>query len=136
MILGIGSDMVHIDRIEALMDRFKERFEKHVFTEAEVNGLTRFSVENKRGRASYLARRFAAKEAFSKALGTGFRNGLVMKDIGVINDMAGKPHIELTGHAKAIFDEFTRGKKVIAHLTLSDDYPLAQAFVIISEGQL
>lgn len=132
MILGLGTDMVHIDRIEKLMDRFAERFEKHSYTAQEVQGGKRFADYNKRGRASYYARRFAAKEAFAKALGTGFRNGLIMKDIGVTNNLAGKPSFILTGRAKEMLAELAKGDEVEVHLTLSDDYPLAQATVIIA----
>lgn len=132
MILGIGTDMVHIDRIEKLMERFTERFEKHCYTQAEIEGSKRFGEENKRGKAAYYARRFAAKEAYSKALGTGFRNGLIMKDIGVVNDLAGKPFIKPTGRAKIMLEELAKDDEVLVHLTLSDDYPLAQAIVMIS----
>ena len=131
MILGLGADMVHIDRIEKLMARFKERFQKHSYTEDEVQGANKFAKDNVRGRAGYFARRFAAKEAFAKALGTGFRNGLIMKDIGVVNDIAGKPYLKLTGRAQEMLDELAKHDEVRVHLTLSDDYPLAQAVVII-----
>lgn len=132
MILGIGSDIVHIERIQVLLDRFSGRFEKHVYTEDEINNAVRFSPSNVRGRAAYFARRFAAKEAFAKALGTGFRNGLIMRDIGVVNNVAGKPNLILSGHAQTFLQDLAKGKKVFTHLSLSDDYAIAQAFVIIS----
>ncbi len=133
MILGLGNDIVHIDRVEELLKKFGDRFIKRSYTPDEIHGAVRFGANNNIGRASYFARRFAAKEAFSKAVGTGFRAGLRFQDIGVINDELGKPHLVLTGKAKELVDKMApKGKKAICHISLCDDYPIAQAIVIIS----
>ncbi len=128
MILGLGSDLCNIERIQKSLDRFGARFESRVFTEVEQ------AKGNKRPftKAGTLAKRFAAKEAFSKAVGTGFRNGVFMKDIGVINAPSGAPTLALTGGAKARLDAMVpSGYEARIHLTLTDDHPWAQAFVII-----
>lgn len=132
MILGLGSDIVHIDRIESLIERFGERFIKRSYTPDEIHGADRFGANNTSGRASYFARRFAAKEACAKALGTGFRNGLRFQHIGVVNDELGKPHLILTDKAQELLKNITpHGKKSVCHISLCDDYPIAQATVII-----
>ena len=128
MIIGIGSDLCNIDRIQGSLDRFGERFEKRVFT--------RLEREKARSRpftiAGTYAKRFAAKEAFSKAVGTGFRRGVYMKDIGVANGPSGAPTLSLTGGAARRLAHLTPfGHEVSIHLTLTDDHPWAQAFVII-----
>ncbi len=128
MIIGTGSDLCNIDRIQKSLDRFGDRFENRVFTEAERD------KGNKRPftKAGTLAKRFAAKEAFSKAVGTGFRRGVFMKDIGVVNAASGAPTLALTGGAKARLDAVVpSGYEAHIHLTLTDDHPWAQAFVII-----
>lgn len=128
MIIGLGSDLCNIERIQNSLNRFGERFENRVFTEAERARARRrpFTI------AGTYAKRFAAKEAFSKAVGTGFRRGVFMKDIGVINAPSGAPTLALSGGAAARLEELTpEGYATAIHLTLTDDHPWAQAFVIL-----
>ena len=128
MIIGLGSDLCNIERIQASIERFGERFENRVFTEVERAKARRrpFTI------AGTYAKRFAAKEAFSKAVGTGFRAGVFMKDIGVVNGASGAPTLVVTGGAKARLDGMIpAGHRARIHLTLTDDHPWAQAFVII-----
>ena len=133
MIVGIGSDLCNIERIEASVARFGERFLNRVFTEVERAKAERRPVT----RAGTLAKRFAAKEAFSKAVGTGFKRGVYMKDIGVVNAPSGAPTLALTGGAKARLDALTPpGHAVDVHLTMTDDHPWAQAFVILYARKL
>ena len=128
MIIGLGSDLCNIERIQASLDRFGERFERRVFTDAERAKANRRPFT----RAGTLAKRFAAKEAFSKAVGTGFKRGVFMKDIGVVNAASGAPTLALSGGAAARLAELTPpGMTARVHLTLTDDHPWAQAFVII-----
>ncbi len=128
MIIGLGSDLCNIERIQKSLDRFGARFENRVFTEIErAKGDRRPFTK-----AGTLAKRFAAKEAFSKAVGTGFKRGVFMKDIGVINAPSGAPTLALTGGAKARLDAMIPdGYEAYVHLTLTDDHPWAQAFVVI-----
>ncbi|MBY0304142.1 MAG: holo-ACP synthase [Sphingomonas sp.] len=128
MIIGLGSDLCNIERIQTSLDRFGDRFEQRVFTAVEraKAGQRPFT------RAGTYAKRFAAKEAFSKAVGTGFKRGVFMKDIGVVNARSGAPTLALTGGAKARLDAMIpEGHLARIHLTLTDDHPWAQAFVII-----
>ncbi len=128
MIIGLGSDLCNIERIQNSLDRFGERFEKRVFTELEQAKASKRPFT----KAGTLAKRFAAKEAFSKAVGTGFKRGVYMKDIGVVNAPSGAPTLALTGGAKARLDAMIpNGYEARVHLTLTDDHPWAQAFVII-----
>jgi holo-[acyl-carrier protein] synthase len=128
MIIGLGSDLCNIERIQNSLDRFGERFEQRVFTDLELRKAARRPFT----KAGTLAKRFAAKEAFSKAVGTGFRAGVFMKDIGVVNTPSGAPTLALTGGARARLDAITPdGHAASIHLTLTDDHPWAQAFVII-----
>jgi holo-[acyl-carrier protein] synthase len=128
MIVAIGSDLCNIERIQASLDRFGERFEARVFTEVERARAARRPFT----RAGTYAKRFAAKEAFSKAVGTGFRMGVFMKDIGVVNMKSGAPTLALTGGAATRLAALTpAGHEAVVHLTLTDDHPWAQAFVII-----
>ena len=128
MIIAIGSDLCSIERIQSSLDRFGERFENRVFTEIERAKANRRPFT----KAGTLAKRFAAKEAFSKAVGTGFRAGVFMKDIGVVNAISGAPTLALTGGAKAKLDSLVPpGHEPVVHLTLTDDHPWAQAFVVI-----
>lgn len=128
MIIGLGSDLCNIERIQNSLDRFGERFESRVFTDLERAKAARRPFT----KAGTLAKRFAAKEAFSKAVGTGFRAGVFMKDIGVVNAPSGAPTLALTGGARARLDAITPdGHAASIHLTLTDDHPWAQAFVII-----
>lgn len=128
MIVGLGSDLCNIERIQNSLDRFGERFVQRVFTPVEQAKAARRPLT----RAGTLAKRFAAKEAFSKAVGTGFKAGVFMKDIGVVNAPSGAPTLALTGGAKARLDAMIpAGHRAVVHLTLTDDHPWAQAFVII-----
>jgi holo-[acyl-carrier protein] synthase len=128
MIVGLGSDLCNIERIQAALDRHGERFEQRVFTDIEQAKANRRPYT----KAATLAKRFAAKEAFSKAVGTGFKAGVFMKDIGVVNLPSGAPTLALTGGAKARLDALTpQGATLLVHLTLTDDHPWAQAFVIL-----
>jgi holo-[acyl-carrier protein] synthase len=128
MIIGLGSDLCSIERIQNSLDRFGARFEQRVFTDLELQKAARRPFT----KAGTLAKRFAAKEAFSKAVGTGFRAGVFMKDIGVVNAPSGAPTLALTGGARARLDAITPdGHAASIHLTLTDDHPWAQAFVII-----
>jgi holo-[acyl-carrier protein] synthase len=128
VIVGIGSDLCNIERIQASLDRFGERFTNRVFTDIERAKSERRTLT----RAGTYAKRFAAKEAFSKAVGTGFKRGVFMKDIGVVNLPSGAPTLALTGGAKARLDALVpEGHAATVHLTMTDDHPWAQAFVII-----
>jgi holo-[acyl-carrier protein] synthase len=128
VILGLGSDLCNIERIQQSLDRFGDRFVDRVFTDLERAKAERRTLT----RAATYAKRFAAKEAFSKAVGTGFRNGVFMRDIGVVNLPSGAPTLTLTGGARARLDALTPpGHAVEVHLTLTDDHPWAQAFVIL-----
>ena len=128
MIVGLGSDLCNIERIQASLDRFGARFTNRVFTDRERAKAERRPFT----RAGTYAKRFAAKEAFSKAVGTGFRRGVFMKDIGVVNLPSGAPTLALSGGAKAALDALTPpGHAMTIHLTLTDDHPWAQAFVIL-----
>jgi holo-[acyl-carrier protein] synthase len=128
VIIGIGNDLVDIRRIEKSLARFGDRFVQRIFTEAEQK-----RSEGRATRAASYAKRFAAKEACSKALGTGFRRGVFWRDMGVINLKSGKPTIVLTGGALTRLEEITpAGMSPQIDLTLTDEFPLAQAFVIIS----
>ena len=127
MIIGIGSDLIDIRRIAKTLDRYGERFTQRVFTEIE-----RTKSDRRRERAASSAKRFAAKEACSKALGTGISRGGFWREMGVVNLPGGKPTMELSGKARARLEGMTpSGMKALVHLTITDDYPLAQAFVII-----
>ncbi|WP_375391456.1 holo-ACP synthase [uncultured Sphingomonas sp.] len=128
MILGLGSDLCSIERIAASLARFGERFEQRCFTPVELARAARRPFT----RAGTLAKRFAAKEAFAKALGTGFRHGVFLRDIGVVNAPSGQPTLQLTGGAKARLDALTPpGHVARVHLSMTDDHPWAQAFVVI-----
>ncbi|TZG27771.1 holo-ACP synthase [Sphingomonas montanisoli] len=128
MIIGIGSDLCNIERIQASLDRFGDRFIQRVFTEIEHKKAEKRPFT----RAGTYAKRFAAKEAFSKAVGTGFKAGVYMKDIGVVNMPSGAPTLHLSNGAKARLDALTPpGHAVDVHLTMTDDHPWAQAFVIL-----
>jgi len=128
VILGLGSDLCNIERIQASLDRFGERFVDRVFTDIERAKAERRVMT----RAATYAKRFAAKEAFSKAIGTGFNQGVFLKDIGVVNLPSGAPTLALSGGAKAKLDALTPpGHAVDIHVTLTDDHPWAQAFVIL-----
>jgi holo-[acyl-carrier protein] synthase len=127
-IIGLGSDLCNIDRIANSLERFGERFINRVFTETERAKAERRPFT----RAGTYAKRFAAKEAFSKAVGTGFKRGVFMKDIGVVNLASGQPTLALTGGAKQRLDALVpAGHRAHIHLTMTDDHPFAMAVVII-----
>ncbi|MGH2341777.1 holo-ACP synthase [Segnochrobactraceae bacterium EtOH-i3] len=127
MIIGIGSDLCDIRRIEGTLERFGARFINRVFTETE-----QARSELRAERAASYAKRFAAKEACSKALGSGIRMGVAWKEMGVVNRPSGQPTLELSGGAaERLAALVPAGHRAVIHLTLTDDYPLAQAFVVI-----
>ncbi|HVY33618.1 MAG TPA: holo-ACP synthase [Caulobacteraceae bacterium] len=127
MIVGIGSDLADIRRIQSVLDRFGPRFVERVFTEVE-----KARSERKGDRAASYAKRFAAKEACSKALGTGMRAGVFWRDMGVVNAPSGKPTLQLTGGAAERLNALIpQGMTAVIHLSLTDDHPYAQALVII-----
>ncbi|MEP2944229.1 MAG: holo-ACP synthase [Hyphomicrobiales bacterium] len=127
MIIGLGSDLINIHRVEATLSKFGERFTHRVFTEVE-----RQKSDRRNQRAASYAKRFAAKEACSKALGTGLSKGVYWRDMGVVNAPSGKPTMKLTGGAqKQLQTLMPEGHEAVIHVTITDDDPWAQAFVII-----
>ena len=127
MIVGIGSDLIDIRRIEKTLSRFGERFEARVFTEVE-----RAKAGRRVNPAATYAKRFAAKEACSKALGSGIRMGVAWREMGVVNLRSGQPTMQLSGGARLRLEALIPDGHVAAiHLTMTDDHPLAQAFVVI-----
>jgi holo-[acyl-carrier protein] synthase len=132
MILGIGNDIVDIRRIERTLERYGDRFISRVFTDTE-----RAKSERRAERAASYAKRFAAKEACSKALGTGFRRGTYWRDMGVVNEPSGRPTMVLDGGARSHLERMTpAGHRAVIHVTLTDDFPYAQAIVIIAAEPL
>jgi len=128
VILGLGNDLIDIRRIEKTLERYGERFTARVFTEIE-----RRKSEGRRLRAASYAKRFAAKEACAKALGTGLSRGVYWRDMGVVNLPSGRPTMRLTGGAAKVLQEMTPdGYEARIDLTITDDFPLASAIVIIS----
>jgi holo-[acyl-carrier protein] synthase len=135
MIIGIGSDLIDITRIAAAIERHGDRFLDRIFTDAERARAARRAKNQKMVVATY-AKRFAAKEACSKALGTGIRGGVWWRDMGVVNLPSGRPTMQLTGAALARLEAMTPpGCEARIDLSITDDWPLAQAFVIISAVQ-
>lgn len=133
MILGIGTDVVNIGRIEKLLQDFTERFEERIFTPAEIDYANQRGKADAQAKAATLAKRFAAKEAFVKAIGSGFADGISWKEVEVLNQPSGKPYIEVKGAALAKLQAISpRGIMPQIDVSLADDYPLAQAFVVIS----
>ena len=133
MIVGIGSDLCNIERIQKSLDRWGDRFLNRMFTDVERAKAERRPFTT----AGTLAKRFAAKEAFAKAVGTGFKRGVHMKDIGVVNAASGAPTIVATGGALARLDALAPdGHAIDIHLTMTDDHPWAQAFVILTVRKL
>lgn len=127
MIIGLGSDIVDIRRVEKSIERFGERFTHRCFTDIE-----RAKSDRRKNRAASYAKRFAAKEACSKALGTGLAQGVFWKDMGVVNLPGGKPTMVLTGGAATRLSEMMpAGHKPVIHITITDEYPYAQAYVLI-----
>ena len=132
MIIGLGNDMVDIRRIEKTLERYGTRFVTRLFTDIEQK-----KSDRRAQRAASYAKRFAAKEACSKALGTGFRRGVFWKDMGVVNELSGRPTMRLTGGAKVQLERITpAGHTTHIQLTITDDYPYAQAIVIIEARAL
>ena len=127
-IIGLGNDLTDIRRIEKSINRFEGRFMNRVFTDGEI-----IYAKSKRNEASNFAKRFAAKEACSKALGTGFAEGVYWKNIEVVNDSLGKPSLKLSGGALERLKSLTpKGMEAQIDLSLTDEYPLAQAIVILT----
>jgi holo-[acyl-carrier protein] synthase len=127
MIIGLGSDLIDIRRVERSLERFGQRFIQRIFTDIE-----QAKSERRRERAASYAKRFAAKEACAKALGTGMSHGVFWRDMGVVNLPGGKPTMKLeNGAAKRLADLLPSGYEARIHLTITDDFPLAQAFVVI-----
>ena len=132
MIIGLGNDMIDIRRVERTIERYGERFLSRVFTDIE-----RSKSDNRAARAASYAKRFAAKEACSKALGTGFRRGVYWRDMGVVNLPSGKPTMQLTGGALERLQEITPpGMSPQIDVTITDDGPIAQVIVIISANPI
>jgi holo-[acyl-carrier protein] synthase len=129
VILGVGTDLTDIRRIRETLERFGDRFTQRVFTEIERQRADR----RDHARAASYAKRFAAKEACAKALGTGMRAGVAWRDMGVVNARSGQPTLALTGGAARRLQAITpAGRRAVIHLSLSDDFPWASAFVVIS----
>ncbi|CAN7234919.1 holo-ACP synthase [Neorhizobium sp. LjRoot104] len=127
MIIGMGSDLIDIRRVEKSIERFGERFTHRCFTEIE-----RAKSDRRQNRAASYAKRFAAKEACSKALGTGIAHGVFWKDMGVVNLPGGRPTMVLTnGAAERLAGMMPAGHEAVIHITITDEYPYAQAFVVI-----
>ena len=127
MIIGIGSDLIDIRRIEKSLERHGERFVERIFTEVE-----QARAEGRAGRVACYAKRFAAKEACSKALGSGISEGVFWRDMGVVNLPSGRPTMHLTGGAAEKLERLTPpDHRAVIHLTITDEFPMAQAFVII-----
>jgi holo-[acyl-carrier protein] synthase len=132
MIIGLGNDVIDIRRMERTIERFGDRFLSRVFTDTE-----RRKSDGRAARAASYAKRFAAKEACAKALGTGFRHGVFWRDLGVVNLPSGRPTLELTGGALGVLASLTpEGYEARIDLTITDDFPTAQAIVIISAVRL
>ena len=133
MIIGLGSDLTNIERIANSLERWGERFEARCFTDVERAKAAKRPFT----RAGTYAKRWAAKEAYVKAVGTGFKRGVFHKDIGVVNAPSGAPTLALLGGAAARLAELTpEGHETVVHLTLTDDHPWAQAFVVIEARPL
>tara|TARA_B100000029_G_scaffold415159_1_gene418799 strand:- start:13 stop:405 length:393 start_codon:yes stop_codon:yes gene_type:complete len=126
-IFGIGTDIVNIKRMEKSLNKYGNNFKKRIFSKNEIN-----YCENKKNPSSFYAKRFAAKEAFSKALGTGIKGNIIFKNIEILNNKKGKPSIKLKGYVDTFLKKKIKNKKYHIHLSLSDDKPWAQATVIIS----
>ena len=128
-IYGIGTDIINVSRIGKILKKNKIEFKKKIFTKKEI-----FYCDSKKNSESYYAKRFAAKEAFVKALGTGFSNGLLYKDVEIVNNKKGKPIIKISSKSAKIINKILKNKKYSIHLSLSDDKPWAVATVIINKN--
>jgi holo-[acyl-carrier protein] synthase len=132
IVLGLGSDLCNIERVQASIDRFGDRFIRRIFTEVEIAKADRRQLT----RTATFAKRFAAKEACAKALGTGIRRGVFFRDMGVVNLPSGQPTLKLTGGAAERLAKITPpGMTADIHLTITDDHPWAQAMVLITARQ-
>lgn len=131
MIVGIGCDLANINRFEKALAKFGGRFVNRVFSEREKAELARRERLSPKEHACAAAKRFAAKEACTKALGTGFRDGIFMHDIEIVHQPSGKPELYLQNGARRRLEEICGGAAFKIHVTMTDDYPWAQAFVII-----
>lgn len=133
MIIGLGTDIVNISRIGDILEKSGDRFKRKYFTAHEIESANKYSQENKQAVAAHFAKRFAAKEAFAKAAGTGLGEYLSFSDIGVENNSNGKPSLLLSEKASEFINKLTNKKDSICHVSLSDDYPNAIAVVIIEQ---
>lgn len=133
MIIGLGTDIVNIERIAGLLEKSGDKFKKKSFTAHEIESANRYGIENKRAISAHFAKRFAAKEAFSKAIGTGFGKYLSFSDVGIENDENGKPMLVLNKKAADLVRKMAEDKDTSCHISLSDDYPYAIAVVIIEQ---
>ncbi|NBV06986.1 MAG: holo-ACP synthase [Proteobacteria bacterium] len=135
MILGIGTDLISVSRIQNLIFKFKEKFEEKIFTENEINKAQKIKIgdEISSPRAAFYAKRFAAKEAFSKALGLGIGRGVNFKDIEIDNSILGKPTILILNQKEEFIKNHFNCKNFLVHLSLSDENSLASAFVVIEK---
>ena len=131
MIVGIGCDLANINRFEKALAKFGGRFVNRAFSEREKAELARRERLSPKEHACAAAKRFAAKEACTKALGTGFRDGIFMRDIEIVHQPSGKPELYLHNGARRRLEEICGGAAFKIHVTMTDDYPWAQAFVII-----
>lgn len=131
MIVGIGCDLANINRFEKALAKFGGRFVNRAFSEREKAELARRERLSPKEHACAAAKRFAAKEACTKALGTGFRDGIFMRDIDIVHQPSGKPELYLQNGARRRLEEICGGAAFKIHVTMTDDYPWAQAFVII-----
>ena len=131
MIVGIGCDLANINRFEKALAKFGGRFVNRAFSEREKAELARRERLSPKEHACAVAKRFAAKEACTKALGTGFRDGIFMRDIEIVHQPSGKPELYLQNGARRRLEEICGGAAFKIHVTMTDDYPWAQAFVII-----
>lgn len=132
MIIGLGSDIINIDRITRRLENAGEQFKNKCFTEKEIDAASRYTADNKRKISAHFAKRFVAKEAFVKAAGTGFGEQIGFKDIDIANDTKGKPFITLSKKGAELVQKIAGiGRKGVCHLSMSDDYPYALAVVII-----
>ena len=131
MIVGIGCDLANINRFEKALAKFGGRFVNRAFSEREKAELARRERLSRKEHACAAAKRFAAKEACTKALGTGFRDGIFMRDIEIVHQPSGKPELYLQNGARRRLEEICGGAAFKIHVTMTDDYPWAQAFVII-----
>lgn len=131
MIIGIGSDLANIERVDHAIAKFGMRFLKRAFAPVEIDEIESKSYYSQREYAAALAKRFAAKEAFSKALGTGFQHGVHMRDVAIVHNANGRPSLKITGGAQEYLAKVSGRHLANVHVTMTDDYPWAQAFVII-----